>query len=436
MGDLRVFLDSCVRESNIQRQDIQDEITRQMEHDGNGNSRQYLHDSKYTWYGSSPSLQDLEYVSRSLQVIDVTLREKIEDTLCVALQHYNEESNTSNSLSSVKEIICNLLPLASSRHRMKLCEMIVSKRSNCLAEDEASSKEKEIHVASTKISNDEKYDVKSRIHNDPNLKNFLHRLEREKGGQDPSKSCWDLSVVRKGDYVDVLDTYGWWWVGEVVDIFDEKSENGTQNEMRFEIRYRGFNPRWNEEVAAHGGRICRLGTHTGEVTRDGLSVLDPETEVEGYRILFLNVNNVPQRSGIVEKIAWSDGWIRPESDKTQSRYRGWQKVEKQPMWTPAKSCSHAVRSAKLQWLIRWDGTNEDDPASWVDAQRVNPERPRDEVFCFVLDPKDDLKKLREGLSSFSSGVDLVGCRLLRFATDGIVSDSSNMARWEESSILA
>lgn len=88
----------------------------------------------------------------------------------------------------------------------------------------------------------------------------------------------------------------------------------------------------------------------------GVSVLDPETEVTGYRILFLNVNNVPQRSGIVEKIAWSDGWVRPESDKTPSRFRGWQRIDKEPMWVPSKSCSHTVRGAKLQWLIRWDGT--------------------------------------------------------------------------------
>ena len=30
----------------------------------------------------------------------------------------------------------------------------------------------------------------------------------------------------------------------------------------------------------------------------------------------------------------------------------------------------------------------------------------------------------------------MGCRLLRFSTDGIVSDSTNATRWEESSILA
>ena len=101
---------------------------------------------------------------------------------------------------------------------------------------------------------------------DPHLDNFLRRLEREKLGQCPNNSWWDVSTIKKGDYVDVLDTYGWWWVGEVVDIFEDEDE---ESELRFEIRYRGFNPRWNEEVVANGGRISRLGTHTGEVTRDG-----------------------------------------------------------------------------------------------------------------------------------------------------------------------
>jgi len=87
-------------------------------------------------------------------------------------------------------------------------------------------------------------------------------------------------------------------------------------------------------------------------------------------------------------------------------------------------------------LIRWDGTNEDNSACWVDAQRVNPERPRDEVFCFVLDPKRTNLHTTHGLSSFRTGNELVGCRLLRFATNGVVSDSTSATRWEESSILA
>ena len=41
-----------------------------------------------------------------------------------------------------------------------------------------------------------------------------------------------------------------------------------------------------------------------------------------------------------------------------------------------------------------------------------------------------------GLSSLKSGSDLVGCRLLRFSTEGVVSDNTNATRWEESSVLA
>ena len=345
VGDLSTFLDRAERNNcAVERQNIQDEISHQMERDASGNPH-FLNDSKYVWFGPAPSLQDLEYVDRPLQVMNVSLREKIEETLSVATELYTKsESN----ISAVKNTICTLLPLASSRHRTKLCEVIFGTSSENVStkiEEEEELDSKEHTAAETNASPDN--------HTDPNLDNFLHRLEREKLGQCPNNSWWDVSTIKKGDFVDVLDTYGWWWVGEVVDIFEDEEED---SELRFEIRYRGFNPRWNEEVVANGGRISRLGTHTGEVTRDGVSVLDPETEVKGYRILFLNVNNVPQRSGIVEKIAWSDGWTRPESDTTPPRFRGWQKIEKEPMWVPSKSCSHTVRSAKLQWLIRWDGT--------------------------------------------------------------------------------
>ena len=54
---------------------------------------------------------------------------------------------------------------------------------------------------------------------------------------------------------------------------------------------------------------------------------------------------------------------------------------------------------------------------------------------FVLDPHRT-PVLPGGLSSLKSGSDLVGCRLLRFSTEGVVSDNTNATRWEESSVLA
>ena len=65
------------------------------------------------------------------------------------------------------------------------------------------------------------------------------------------------------------------------------------------------------------------------------------------------MNNVPQRSGIVEKIAWSDGWTRPRAT-TPPRFRGWQKIEKEPMWVPQ-------RAALIQYEVQnfsgsFDGT--------------------------------------------------------------------------------
>jgi hypothetical protein len=325
-----------------------------MESDTRGDARHFLHDSKYVncsisknkskkiflpssnnryiWQGPSPSLEELEYVDQPLQVMDSSLREKIEETLSVAIELYtNKDEFKHDVLPAVKEIICSLLPLASSRHRTKLCESLFDTSTSSVSTKEKEEEEDDDIDSKRRHISESETETTTTVTSDPNLDNFLQRLEREKLGQSPNNSWWDISTVQKGDYVDVLDTYGWWWVGEVVHIFEDE-EDSEDSEVRFEIRYRGFNPRWNEEVVANGGRISRLGTHTGEITRDGVSVLDPETEVKGYRILFLNVNNVPQRSGIVEKIAWSDGWIRPENDKTPPRYRGWQKIDKEPMW--------------------------------------------------------------------------------------------------------
>ena len=122
VGDLSTFLDRAERNTlcNVERQNIQDEISHQMERDASGNPH-FLNDSKYVWFGPAPLLQDLEYVDRPLQVMNVSLREKIEETLSVATELYTKsESN----ISAVKNTICTLLPLASSRHRTKLCEVI------------------------------------------------------------------------------------------------------------------------------------------------------------------------------------------------------------------------------------------------------------------------------------------------------------------------
>ena len=42
-----------------------------------------------------------------------------------------------------------------------------------------------------------------------------------------------------------------------------------------------------------------------------------------------------------EAVLWrksrEDGWTRPESDTTPPRFRGWQKIEKEPMWVPSRA---------------------------------------------------------------------------------------------------
>ena len=127
VGDLRVFLDRAMGHDihcNVKRRDIQDEISHQMERDVSGYNTHFLNDSKYVWLGSAPSLQDLEYVDRPLQVMNVSLREKIEETLSVAIEFYTSAQSDSSKNSAIKNTICNLLPLASSRHRTKLCEML------------------------------------------------------------------------------------------------------------------------------------------------------------------------------------------------------------------------------------------------------------------------------------------------------------------------
>ena len=103
VGELSTFLDRAERNNSaVERQNIQDEISHQMERDASGNPH-FLNDSKYVWFGPAPMLQDLEYVDRPLQVMNVSLREKIEETLSVATELYTKsESN----ISAVKNTIC------------------------------------------------------------------------------------------------------------------------------------------------------------------------------------------------------------------------------------------------------------------------------------------------------------------------------------------
>ena len=81
---------------------------------------------------------------------------------------------------------------------------------------------------------------------------------------------WDVSTIKKGDFVDVLDTYD--GGGSVrLWIFSRMKRRTVSFDLRFDIE---FQPRWNEESLQTEDE-SQDSEHIQVKLRDGVSVLDP-----------------------------------------------------------------------------------------------------------------------------------------------------------------